>query len=175
MVRTGNELRTSDDNFKGLDSLKVNAEMFAVSQVQVNQMAKTEYGHTKLYRVGENAAVEYEDPYVGWYTEEKAVYDYLQQKGWDINDIRDSQGNYIDLDKANEIVEALNFPDIRWVQVGHYTNMLNSKYNATGTAWIEGKTSNGYSRNSNQVLYRLDPASLLTIDEFESQVNEYYD
>ena len=175
MVRTGNALRTSDDNFKGLDPLKVNAEMFAVSQVQVNQMAKTEYGHTKLYRVSENAAVEYEDPYVGWYTEEKAVYDYLQQKGWDINDIRDSQGNYIDLDKANEIVEALNFPDIRWVQVGHYTNMLNSKYNVTGTAWIEGKTSNGYSRNSNQVFYRLNPASLLTIDEFESQFNEYYD
>lgn len=175
MVRTGNALRTSDDNFKGLDPLKVNAEMFAVSQVQVNQMAKTEYGHTKLYRVSENAAVEYEDPYVGWYTEEKAVYDYLQEKGWDINDIRDSQGNYIDLDKANEIVEALNFPDIRWVQVGHYTNMLNSKYNVTGTAWIEGKTSNGYSRNSNQVFYRLDPASLLTIDEFESQFNEYYD
>lgn len=79
--------------------------------------------------MSENAAVEYEDPYVGWYTEEKAVYDYLQQKGWDINDIRDSQGNYIDLDKASEIVEVLNFPDIRWVQVGHYTNMLNSKYN----------------------------------------------
>lgn len=175
MVRTGNALRTSDDNFKGLDPLKVNAEMFAVSQVQVNQMAKTEYGHTKLYRVSENAAVEYEDPYAGWYTEEKAVYDYLQQKGWDINDIRDSQGNYIDLDKANEIVEALDFPDIRWVQVGHYTNMLNSKYNVTGTAWIEGKTSNGYRRNSNQVFYRLNPASLLTIDEFESQFNEYYD
>lgn len=175
MVKTGNALRTTDDNFKGLNPLKVSAEMFAISQVQVNQMAKTKYGHTKLYRVSENAAVEYEDPFVGWYTEEKAVYDYLQKKGWDINDIRDSQGNYIDLDKANEIVEALNFPDIRWVQVGHYTNMLNSKYNVTGTAWIEGKTSNGYSRNSNQVFYRLDADSLLTIDEFESQFNEYYD
>lgn len=175
MVKTGNTLRTTDDNFKGLNPLKVSAEMFAISQVQVNQMAKTEYGHTKLYRVSENAAVEYEDPFVGWYTEEKAVYDYLQKKGWDINDIRDSQGNYIDLDKANEIVEALNFPDIRWVQVGHYTNMLNSKYNVTGTAWIKGKTSNGYSRNSNQVFYRLDADSLLTIDEFESQFNEYYD
>ena len=173
MVKTGNALRTTDDNFKGLNPLKVSAEMFAISQVQVNQMAKTEYGHTKLYRVSENAAVEYKDPFVGWYTEEKAVYDYLQKKGWDINDIRDSQGNYIDLDKANEIVEALNFPDIRWVQVGHYTNMLNSKYNVTGTAWIEGKTSNGYSRNSNQVFYRLDADSLLTIDEFESQFNEY--
>ena len=175
MVKTGNALRTTDDNFKGLNPLKVSAEMFAISQVQVNQMAKTEYGHTKLYRVSENAAVEYKDPFVGWYTEEKAVYDYLQKKGWDINDIRDSQGNYIDLDKANEIVEALNFPDIRWVQVGHYTNMLNSKYNVTGTAWIEGKTSNGYSRNSNQVFFRLDADSLLTIDEFESQFNEYYD
>lgn len=175
MVKTGNTLRTTDDNFKGLNPLKVSAEMFAISQVQVNQMAKTKYGHTKLYRVSENAAVEYEDPFVGWYTEEKAVYDYLHQKGWDINDIRDSQGNYIDLDKANEIVEALNFPNIRWVQVGHYTNMLNSKYNVTGTAWIEGKTSNGYSRNSNQVFYRLDTDSLLTIDEFESQFNEYYD
>lgn len=175
MVKTGNALRTTDDNFKGLNPLKVSAEMFAISQVQVNQMAKTKYGHTKLYRVSENAAVEYEDPFVGWYTEEKAVYDYLHQKGWDINDIRDSQGNYIDLDKANEIVEALNFPNIRWVQVGHYTNMLNSKYNVTGTAWIEGKTSNGYSRNSNQFFYRLDTDSLLTIDEFESQFNEYYD
>ena len=175
MVKTGNALRTTDDNFKGLNPLKVSAEMFAISQVQVNQMAKTKYGHTKLYRVSENAAVEYEDPFVGWYTEEKAVYDYLHRKGWDINDIRDSQGNYIDLDKANEIVEALNFPNIRWVQVGHYTNMLNSKYNVTGTAWIEGKTSNGYSRNSNQVFYRLDTDSLLTIDEFESQFNEYYD
>lgn len=175
MVKTGNALRTTDDNFKGLNPLKVSAEMFAISQVQVNQMAKTKYGHTKLYRVSENAAVEYEDPFVGWYTEEKAVYDYLHQKGWDINDIRDSQGNYIDLDKANEIVEALNFPNNRWVQVGHYTNMLNSKYNVTGTAWIEGKTSNGYSRNSNQVFYRLDTDSLLTIDEFESQFNEYYD
>lgn len=175
MVKTGNALRTTDDNFKGLNPLKVSAEMFAISQVQVNQMAKTKYGHTKLYRVSENAAVEYEDPFVGWYTEEKAMYDYLHQKGWDINDIRDSQGNYIDLDKANEIVEALNFPNIRWVQVGHYTNMLNSKYNVTGTAWIEGKTSNGYSRNSNQVFYRLDTDSLLTIDEFESQFNEYYD
>lgn len=175
MVKTGNALRTTDDNFKGLNPLKVSAEMFAISQVQVNQMAKTKYGHTKLYRVSENAAVEYEDPFVGWYTEEKAVYDYLHQKGWDINDIRDSQGNYIDLDKANEIVEALNFLNIRWVQVGHYTNMLNSKYNVTGTAWIEGKTSNGYSRNSNQVFYRLDTDSLLTIDEFESQFNEYYD
>lgn len=175
IVKTGNALRTTDDNFKGLNPLKVSAEMFAISQVQVNQMSKTKYGHTKLYRVSENAAVEYEDPFVGWYTEEKAVYDYLHQKGWDINDIRDSQGNYIDLDKANEIVEALNFPNIRWVQVGHYTNMLNSKYNVTGTAWIEGKTSNGYSRNSNQVFYRLDTDSLLTIDEFESQFNEYYD
>ena len=175
MVKTGNALRTTDDNFKGLNPLKVSAEMFAISQVQVNQMAKTEYGHTRLYNVSENIAVGYDDPYVGWYTEEKAVYDYLQKKGWDINDIRDSQGNYIDLDKANEIVEALNFPDIRWVQVGHYTNMLNSKYNVTGTAWIEGKTSNGYSRNSNQVFYRLDADSLLTIDEFESQFNEYYD
>lgn len=175
MVKTGNALRTTDDNFEGLNPLKVSVEMFAISQVQVNQMAKTEYGHTKLYRVSENAAVEYKDPFVGWYTEEKAVYDYLQKKGWDINDIRDSQGNYIDLDKANEIVEALNFPDIRWVQVGHYTNMLNSKYNVTGTAWIEGKTSNGYSRNSNQVFYHLDADSLLTIDEFESQFNEYYD
>ena len=112
MVKTGNTLRTTDDNFKGLNPLKVSAEMFAISQVQVNQMAKTEYGHTELYNVGENIAVGYDDPYVGWYTEEKAVYDYLQSKGWDINDIRDHQGNYIDVDKANEIVKACNLPDI---------------------------------------------------------------
>lgn len=176
MVKTGNALRTTDDNFKGLNPLKVSAEMFAISQVQVNQMAKTEYGHTRLYNVSENIAVGYDDPYVGWYTEEKAVYDYLQSKGWDINDIRDSQGNYIDVDKANEIVKACNLPDIPWVQTGHYTNILKSRYVGTGTAWIEGYTSNGHHKHAGQVFSSycsLD--SLLTIDEFESQFNTYYD
>lgn len=176
MVKTGNTLRTTDDNFKGLNPLKVSAEMFAISQVQVNQMAKTEYGHTELYNVGENIAVGYDDPYVGWYTEEKAVYDYLQKKGWDINDIRDSQGNYIDVDKANEIVKACNLPDIPWVQTGHYTNILKSRYVGTGTAWIEGYTSNGHHKHAGQVFSsRCSLDSLLTIDEFESQFNTYYD
>lgn len=176
MVKTGNALRTTDDNFKGLNPLKVSAEMFAISQVQVNQMAKTEYGHTRLYNVSENIEVGYDDPYVGWYTEEKAVYDYLQSKGWDINDIRDSQGNYIDVDKANEIVKACNLPDIPWVQTGHYANILKSRYVGTGTAWIEGYTSNGHHKHAGQVFSSycsLD--SLLTIDEFESQFNTYYD
>ncbi|RGS47403.1 CAP domain-containing protein [Holdemanella biformis] len=176
MVKTGNALRTTDDNFKGLNSLKVSAEMFAISQVQVNQMAKTEYGHTRLYNVSENIAVGYDDPYVGWYTEEKAVYDYLQKKGWDINDIRDSQGNYIDVDKANEIVKACNLPDIPWVQTGHYTNILKSRYVGTGTAWIEGYTSNGHHKHAGQVFSsQCSLDSLLTIDEFESQFNTYYD
>lgn len=176
MVKMGNALRTTDDNFKGLNPLKVSAEMFAISQVQVNQMAKTEYGHTRLYNVSENIAVGYDDPYVGWYTEEKAVYDYLQKKGWDINDIRDSQGNYIDVDKANEIVKACNLPDIPWVQTGHYTNILKSRYVGTGTAWIEGYTSNGHHKHAGQVFSsQCSLDSLLTIDEFESQFNTYYD
>lgn len=176
MVKTGNALRTTDDNFKGLNPLKVSAEMFAISQVQVNQMAKTEYGHTRLYNVSENIAVGYDDPYVGWYTEEKAVYDYLQKKGWDINDIRDSQGNYIDVNKANEIVKACNLPDIPWVQTGHYTNILKSRYVGTGTAWIEGYTSNGHHKHAGQVFSsQCSLDSLLTIDEFESQFNTYYD
>lgn len=176
MVKTGNALRTTDDNFKGLNSLKVSAEMFAISQVQVNQMAKTEYGHTRLYNVSENIAVGYDDPYVGWYTEEKAVYDYLQKKGWDINDIRDSQGNYIDVDKVNEIVKACNLPDIPWVQTGHYTNILKSRYVGTGTVWIEGYTSNGHHKHAGQVFSsQCSLDSLLTIDEFESQFNTYYD
>lgn len=176
MVKMGNTLRTTDDNFKGLNPLKVSAEMFAISQVQVNQMAKTEYGHTRLYNVSENIAVGYDDPYVGWYTEEKAVYDYLQKKGWDINDIRDSHGNYIDVDKANEIVKACNLPDIPWVQTGHYTNILKSRYVGTGTVWIEGYTSNGHHKHAGQVFSsQCSLDSLLTIDEFESQFNTYYD
>ena len=126
--------------------------------------------------MSENIAVGYDDPYVGWYTEEKAVYDYLQKKGWDINDIRDSQGNYIDVDKANEIVKACNLPDIPWVQTGHYTNILKSRYVGTGTAWIEGYTSNGHHKHAGQVFSsQCSLDSLLTIDEFESQFNAYYD
>lgn len=80
------------------------------------------------------------------------------------------------MDKANEIVKACNLPDIPWVQTGHYTNILKSRYVGTGTAWIEGYTSNGHHKHAGQVFSsQCSLDSLLTIDEFESQFNTYYD
>lgn len=55
MVRYGNNLRTTDTNFKNLEALKVNPTLFAISQVQINATANSnKFGHSKLYNVGEN-------------------------------------------------------------------------------------------------------------------------
>lgn len=54
--------------------------------------------------------------------------------------------------------------------------MLKSRYVGTGTAWIEGYTSNGYHKHAGQVFSsQCSLDSLLTIEEFESQFNAYYD
>lgn len=58
----------------GLPALKVTDYMMAVSQVQGNASAYT-MNHTQQYRVGENLAWGYSDPFTGWYTREKKEYE----------------------------------------------------------------------------------------------------
>lgn len=178
MVRYGNTLRTTDTNVTGLNGLKVNPTLFAISQVQINATANgNSFGHSRLYYVGENiAAASYKQNdkglYNGWYTEEKAVYDYITAKGWTEDDL------YNDANKYKEVQEALGQ---RLPQVGHYTNIINKDYAATGTAYIYSSTASpdGWKCNAGQVFDFLYSSftkaeDVMTIDEFEAQFNEYY-
>ena len=178
MVRYGNTLRTTDTNVTGLNDLKVNPTLFAISQVQINATANgNSFGHSQLYYVGENiAAASYKQDdkglYNGWYTLEKAVYDYITAKGWTEDDL------YNDANKYKEVQEALGQ---RLPQVGHYTNIINKDYAATGTAYIYSSTASpdGWKCNAGQVFDFLYSSftkaeDVMTIDEFEAQFNEYY-
>lgn len=179
MVRYGNALRTSDTNFTGREDLRVNATLFAISQVQINATANGKtFGHSGLYNVGENItaspwADNDKELYEGWYDEEKQVYDYITAKGWTIVDVNNDEAKY------NEVMNAVGHSNI---QVGHYIGLISSDYEITGTAYIYSKTPapDGYRCNAGQVFTSLDdtqyvdPSTTMTIDEFEAQFNAYY-
>lgn len=179
MVRYGNTLRTTDTNVPGLSDLTVNPTLFAISQVQLNATANGKiFGHSKLYRVGENiAAATYKSNdellFNGWYTEEKQVYDYITARGWTEDDL------YNDAAKYKEVQQALNQ---QYPQVGHYTNIINKNYTTTGTAYIYSKdpAPDGWECNAGQVFdfvqhsSYITTANTMTIDEFEAKFNEYY-
>lgn len=179
MVRYGNTLRTTDTNVPGLSDLTVNPTLFAISQVQLNATTNGKiFGHSKLYRVGENiAAATYKSNdellFNGWYTEEKQVYDYITAKGWTKDDLKNDAAKY------KEVQQALNQ---KYPQVGHYTNIINKDYTTTGTAYIYSKdpAPDGWECNAGQVFdfvqhsSYITTANTMTIDEFEAKFNEYY-
>ena len=179
MVRYGNKLRTTDTNVPGLSDLTVNPTLFAISQVQLNATANGKiFGHSQLYHVGENiAAATYKSSdellFNGWYTEEKQVYDYITARGWTKDDLKNDAAKY------KEVQQALNQ---KYPQVGHYTNIINKDYTTTGTAYIYSKdpAPDGWECNAGQVFdffqysSYITATNTMTIDEFETQFNEYY-
>ena len=69
-IKECNDLRVGN----GLEPLKVSNELMAISQVQANWSAYNTK-HSKLYPVSENLAWGYIDPFSGWYTREKEIYE----------------------------------------------------------------------------------------------------
>ena len=179
MVRYGNNLRTTDTNFKNLEALKVNPTLFAISQVQINATANSnKFGHSKLYNVGENitaSSAKRDDKglYANWYESEKQVYDYITAKGWTIADVNADENKY------NEVMNAVGHSNI---QVGHYLSLVNPDYTVSGTGYIYSKTPapDGWRCNAGQVFdnpkysSNITDANTMTIDEFEAQFNAYY-
>ena len=74
------------------------------------------------------------DPYRGWYTEEKQVYDYEQQ-------YYKEHGSY---PTKEETAKALGI-NIRWVQTGHYC-IIATDYEYVGLGYNTSK--NNYLRNT---------------------------
>ena len=166
LLREGNELRTTDDNFTGLKELLVTDAMMASAQANANASYDIEAHWTWLrtngYNTGENTARGYQDAYRGWYDAEKEVYDYLQAHP-ELDEVED----------ADVIMKALNLPSKAFVQVGHYENIVYDKYQITGLG-VDTKNSITQTQNFNfySGLWKKDTA--YTVDEYEARFMEYY-
>lgn len=132
-----NELRASDNNFKGLSELYVDYDLMLYSAISNSISAQAGYskGHllfnaclqnydlrTILLNASGNTAAEnlawgYSDPFSGWYHDEKEMYDAGDRSG----------------------------------EVGHYLNIVGEDYNTIGFSITNNRASQqcfGYARNA---------------------------
>ena len=184
----------------GLPELKTSALMMAISQVKLNHTEKRpgtyNSPHTGLYSTGENLAFGYswnmsgEDkdnegkgPFFGWYGCEKKF----------LQDFYEEHPEEKDKDPWNTIQR---YPDL-WEKIGHYLNLLDNGTTLTGTSFVPSDISNnffgsfaqqfsGYTENFDEYGFGLSSAiskdkqyntcvGAMTVSEFETMFNKYYD
>ena len=151
----------------GLPALKVTHELMAISQVQTN-ISKYTLGHSRVYNVGENLAWGYQDPFDGWYTEEKAVLDNIVNDNPTLQEMRKNGatdyelGGYIRQHDPNSYSE-----------IGHYLNIINPEYTITGFSMSTKPVQ--YSNTTGQVFQfgGYDDAGVMSVSEYEALFNEY--
>lgn len=122
--------------------------------------------HSGIYDYGENLSWGLDDPYIGWYDEEKAYSDF-------INDYKSKHPEASD----KEIIEAAKKAGVYTYSsggsIGHYLNIINSSFNCIGM----GYSSTGeYGRNHSQDFWSGTPQKgdvIMTVDEFEKKLTEY--
>lgn len=139
-----NELRA----LHGLDALRVSLYLTAIAQKQTNY-GDVHYNHAGAYNVGENLVwcSDKKDPYKLWYDEEKAIYDNALNSGMTPQEIEDEM----------------------YYDVGHYLNIINPEYTATGYAYLP---NNRYGTSQGQT-FIWDGASM-SVEEYEVLFNQYY-
>lgn len=188
----------------GVAPLKVDYYTMALTQLKANWSAKTDEGHySKLYCNGENIANGYGgvmgSPFEGWYTEEKVVYDYICKKygaGLSKNEAN-TYAKQIQNDSAllKEAIDACGFYyytpnkymtedaalmyNKNYIQVGHYFNVIESRFVSTGFA-INQYTKMGAGNFFAQdfmcdTTYHEHTHIIRTVEEFEKEFNAYYD
>lgn len=154
-IRECNELRMADGNFPGLSALVVNDAMMAIAQLNANWATYNPDGtfnsHSKVFNAGENLA---------WY--------YL-----DVPGMTDPfQGWYYE--------EKKNFDNKTGGVTGHYENIVNGSYSATGFGINLSEKSGDIRLNCAQ---EFSNASLMeyysyglsySVDEYEARFMSYY-
>ena len=154
-IRECNELRMADANFPGLGALVVNDAMMAIAQLNANWATYNPDGtynsHSKVFNAGENLA---------WY--------YL-----DVPGMTDPfQGWYYE--------EKKDFDNKTGGVTGHYENIVNGSYSATGFGVNLSEKSGDIRLNCAQ---EFSSASLMgyysygqsySVDEYEARFMSYY-
>lgn len=139
----------------GVDELEVTLDLMVMAQKQLN-WSDTGMGHSKAYSVGENLSWGSMNPFDGWYTKEKAVYD-----------------GYIKQGLTEKQIE--NDPAKR-KQVGHYLNIIDPSYGRTGAAFELNGDSSYSGICAVQVFYfgrTVNSKSTLEVSDFKDMVNKF--
>lgn len=126
----GNEYRAKEN----LSALKLSSVMMAMGEINANYQSSLEgIEHTSAFLALENLAYKSAgqgyslnypspvfkqyDPFDGWYTREKMVYDYLVEKNWD------ATASNLTTRQKNEIMTACGLSKVSDVQTGHYLTL----------------------------------------------------
>ena len=86
-----NQYRARENSEEGCNlstDVGINCRLMAIAAVQLDASRDYNVGHTKAYKVGENLAWGYRDPFTGWYDGEKA--------DWK-NGVTDGVGHYMNI------------------------------------------------------------------------------
>ena len=136
-------------------ALQVSLWEMALAQAN-SDWAQENIKHSGIYDHGENLSWGYQDPFDGWYDEEKAIYDTFDDSLKQLS--------------ANDL--SKKYPD-KYNQVGHYLNIVHPNFTSFGM----GHSSIGdYGRNDSQdFLFRQIHSSdvIMTVDDFEKKLTEY--
>ncbi len=81
LLQYGNQLRTTDNNFPGLEPYRVTHTLMAMAMSNADLSISPNKGHLLHFSVGENLAWNFLNPYNGWYDFEKRDYDKGITKG----------------------------------------------------------------------------------------------
>lgn len=163
-----NELRATDNNFTG--DLQRNA-----AYTNFYFMATAEAGamrgaglmrHSSLTTSCEDLAFGYSDPTVGWYNQEKVIFDRIK-----------GELGITEITSMKDVARIEKEADQQGVVVGHYTNLLWAADQVMGVGYTQYRGTSCYnaSKASNYTNDRYNRAMhLYTIEEFEQLVQEYY-
>lgn len=150
-LKKTNDLRAKHN----LNALNVSLWEMALAQAN-SDWAQENIKHSGIYDHGENLSWGYQDPFDGWYDEEKAIYDTFDDSLKQLS--------------ANDL--SKKYPD-KYNQVGHYLNIVHPNFTSFGM----GHSSIGdYGRNDSQdFLFRQIHSSdvIMTVDDFEKKLTEY--
>ena len=149
MIDKGNEIRRS----LGLREWTVNDADTADAQLAADYNTYSQNTGHVFTGTSQNLAWGYENPYDGWYTEEKAVFDQYAEKNPELRNMT-----------AVEIY--MKYPDI-YEQTGHYLNIIDPDCDTTGFAITGSLTA---AQNfSQKYLY----TSGVSVDEYRQQILSY--
>lgn len=150
-LKKNNELRAKH----GFQALNVSLWEMALAQAN-SDWAQTHIAHSGVRDSGENLSWGYADPFIGWYDEEKAIYDTYDAS----------------LKKLSAYELSKKYPK-EYSAVGHYLNIIHPNYTSFGMGH-SSKGKYGFNDSQDFLFRKLDSRDVtMTVDEFEAKVNEY--
>lgn len=144
---------------KSLGELQVSMQLMAISEVQSNWSAAN-MKHSQKYSVSENLAWGYDDPFMGWFDKEKAIWLAALQNS-------SQYPNLSSFTSAYDI--SIAYPAF-YQSVGHYLNICNASSKYMGFSM---NLYGNYGITHGQVFKGSGVRDTMTVAEFKQSVENY--